>query len=410
MMRSFGLLLLSQLIWSTSVASAAEEAPYFRVRALHHSATPVHSNIQNQPNAGRAAPQPSAILVDAEARHEQLRRDMMEVTFSADGTPIVLELIRLQLFPTSGELSNNARVILGSAWGGYLRDELERKWEKDDSFADLTDVDVQIMGILPIESKVDRQGSLGTEATIETTLKFDGLDSPPSDDVVRKAVEEAMKKLDKFLSDYLVSSGLPDFADVDAAFAKWDADSGGFKPTDPPQDAPAAAPTSGNGGEDDDEDDRNVAGANDQLNPDNDEPGNLRVLIPASIAGLVVFVLTAFFIAQRRRNASDLNDSYDSNGDRFADDVDVNTGSTIGKDEIEVSPGNLGMDTAGDYGGRTAMHIPAQDYTPSPIRITGSPDMNHPNQYYSDQRQEGQYVRRMLNNNYEDDSEDTSEY
>jgi hypothetical protein len=367
-------------------ASELKPSQYYGVRSLHDA---------------------SHVQVQAQAQAQQQERRNFAITFSADGIPIVLPFMKLELFPTSGQLSNNARVILGSAFSDYLRNELSNKWDKDDSIADLSSVTVEIMSVRAI-GNISRQATTGSEATIQTTLIFDALDSPPSDAIIADAVDKATKNLDKFVKDYLVTSGLAEFENVNTASAIEDA-------------VPTAAPVLDDVGNNNDNNKNppgggGIAKANEQLNNNDDPSGNLRILIPASVAGLAVFMLTAFFIAQRRRNVTDLNDSYSDN-DGITDEIDVASGSRFGKDDIEVRPNRLGMDTHNRDmmdGGRTTMHIPARDYAPSPIRTTASLASSSSAAFSDEHRptnREGRYVRRMLDSNsYEQGGEDGSEY
>jgi hypothetical protein len=392
-------------------ASQLKPSQYYGVRSLQDASHPSNNNVQD--NVQEQA--------DVERRN-------FAITFSADGIPIILPFMKLQLFPTSGQLSNNARVILGSAFSDYLRDQLTKEWDKDDTIADISSVTVEIMGVRAI-GDVSRRlvVTTGSEATIQTTLTFDALDSPPSDAIITQAVDKATKNLDKFVKDYLITSGLDELLNVESADAIEDSGTQGFS-------VPSAAPVPDDVGNNNNNNNPTGGGpgpkggglsqANEQLNNNPEPAGNLRILIPASVAGLAVFMLTAFFIAQRRRNVTDLDDSYNDN-DRFNDEIDVRSGSRFGKDDIEVRPIRLGMDTHNRDmnmmdGGRTTMHIPARDYAPSPIRITASSassssaafsDVHHPTNPNFPPTGEGQYVRRMLDSNsYNQGGEDGPEY
>lgn len=350
--------LASWLLLIISSTAARESTSMFQVRRLE-------SNIDNR----------------EEIQNHRRQQDFV-ITFSQDGTPIELPLMRLQLFPTTGTLSNNGEVILASAFSQYLKDELDKEWEKDASIAALTGVSAEVMGLKAITS-IARQSQDGTEATILTTLTFDGLESPPSDAIITAGVAKATNNLNKFVSEYLVPSGLPEFSGIQSAAAIVASRNS----------APTPAPVI-----DDERNGRGPNALNEQLN-NTPEPSDLNVLIPASVAGLAVFMLTAFFIAQRRKLHLEDDDDDDK---RY--DIDIYSGSRPGKDEIEVSPNAY---LGGDNGGRTAMHMNAMmdssSEASSDIRYTRSSMSSgaggalqfHP-------KGESQYVRRML------DSYDTS--
>jgi len=283
------------------------------------------------------------------------------ITFSADGTPIKLLPIKLKLSPIiASDLSNNGRVILGSAFADFLKDELSNEWATNTDIADLMGVQMDVVSVEGNNKNKE------IETTLDTTLRFDGLDDPPSYSVVTEAVCKALKNTDKFILDHLVPSGLAEFSEIKQAevSCKGDEDEDDKKPpkgddsdkdTDKEDDDKPKGPGS-------------IAKANEQLDGGINET---KILIPASILGLAMFALTAFFIAQRSRK-NNLDESFDS---MYDDDVDhtVN-GSHVGKEEIEVRAGALGSDYGGGYSspdrnglntsfgaGHTAMHMPAME-------------------------------------------------
>lgn len=256
------------------------------------------------------------------AKRESSRRTF-EISFSDEGTPVELTKMTLQLFPTSGELSVDAKVIIGIAFANYLKDTLTKEW-KGKEF-ELDNVKSEVTEVKSVRARRHLQET-GSEISLETTLIFEADDlSAPDDDTVYKGVEKAVKDLDKYVNDYLVPSGLDELAVIKSAEVSNFDTSGGAN------------------------------GINKMASQNN--KAELEILIPASIAGLGVFLLTAFLISHRRRTRGDLNDSsfYDESIDN---NIIIAAGSRPGKDEIEVrSPSRIRSETMND--GRTTLHIPA---------------------------------------------------
>jgi hypothetical protein len=280
-------------------------------------------------------------LTQQELEEQQQRREFV-ITFSDEGTPVDLPLYKMKLSPTSGTLSDSAQGLIGASFGSHLQENLKNEW--DDSGIELNKVSVKVLAVTSIQNRrtLRRLQTTGSEIAMLTTLTFDGTQSPPSDDTISKGIGEVVKDLSSYIST-LKGAGLDELKNVQSASFK-DASN---KPSDPPTQSPVT-------------DKNSFAKANKQTQSTSNQ--ELRILIPAGIAGVAVFMLTAFLIAQRRRVRGDLNDS--SFDDSFVDesDISLHQGSRPGKDEIEVrAPTNLGMQTTND--GRTALHIPA-NYTP----------------------------------------------
>ena len=144
----------------------------------------------------------------------QLENDFV-ITFSGDGTPISLPPITLLLQSISGDLSNNGRVILGQAFADFLKDELTKEWEKRDDIADLTAVSANVINVQTVAALAGDLKEI--ETTLDTTLTFDGLADSPDTQTINDAVLKALKKMKKFLDDYLIPSGLDEFSTLESA-------------------------------------------------------------------------------------------------------------------------------------------------------------------------------------------------
>jgi len=280
------------------------------------------------------------------AQQEQDQRREFVITFSDDGTPIDLPLFKMNIFPTNGALSDTARRVISSSFSDYLLDGLTDQWSSDSNIQ-LNGVTVQVLGVASVE-KARRRLQTGSEIAMQTTLTFDGTQSPPSD----KTIEQGIKGATNDLSDYtaiLAASGVDELENVQSASFK-DASN---KLSDAPTAAPVGSNNNGNGNNG-----NGISQANAALQS-NTTNAQVNIIL-AGIAGLAVFMLTVFFIAHRRRTRGDLNDSsFDESFDE-KHNISMHTGSRPGKDEIEVEAlQNLGMDVADPNDGRTTLHIPA---------------------------------------------------
>ena len=328
--------------------------------------------------------------------------DNFVITFSGDGTPIQLPPISLLLDGVTGDLSNNARVILGRAFGDFLNDELSQEWADNTEIADLTSV---LVDVIKLETVASKPGGLKEiEATLDTTLTFDGLADAPDPTTVNEAVFKALAKMQQFLDNYLIPSGLTEFESVTSASATMAVAATVDK------EKPAKK-------EDDDKpkkDDKKpaVAQAN-AFRSVSFDPQDLKILVPALVGGLAMFMLTAFWLARHRRR-DQLDVSYDS----YDEDIDhtVN-GSQIGKEEIEVQPANLmdygyspdgHVDLNSSYGaGHVAMHIPAMDQSMASGYNVNNRNSTPPRTKTAAQKYNG---RSVIDSPSKASSADTSEY
>mmetsp|Transcript_1762 Transcript_1762/g.3922 ORF Transcript_1762/g.3922 Transcript_1762/m.3922 type:complete len:411 (-) Transcript_1762:384-1616(-) len=276
------------------------------------------------------------------------------ITFSGDGIPVQLNPILLKLKSITGDLSNNGRVILGRTFADFLMEELTQEWGDDSQIADLNGVLVDVVKVETLkEDKKD--GLKEIETTLDTTLTFDGLMDTPSMDTINEAVLKALLKTDLFLSDYLLPSGLDEFSSVTEATATLQLEEKKEKEKPKKEDKPK------------EKDKPVVAQANTATSRSfSFDPNDLKILIPATVGGIAIFLLTCFCLCRNNRDPK-LNVSYDT----YDDDIDhtVN-GSQMGKEEIEVHANMMDygyhpdghVDLNSSYGaGHVAMHIPAMD-------------------------------------------------
>jgi len=275
------------------------------------------------------------------------------ITFSGDGTPIQLPPISLLLDSITGDLSNNGRVILGRAFADFLNDELTKEWEDDTEMADLTSVLVDVIKIETVAATPDNLKEI--EATLDTTLTFDGLANAPDPSEVIVAVFKVLGKMPKFVNNYLKPAGLDEFESVQTAKATMETANTAVV-TKPPKKEEKPPK----------KDKKPVVAKANAFRSVSFDAKDLEILIPSLVGGVALFVLTALFLRRRGSN-KDMNLSYDS------DDIDHTiNGSRMGKEEIEVQPSNLmhydgyhpdgHVDLNSSYGaGHVAMHIPAMD-------------------------------------------------
>jgi hypothetical protein len=238
------------------------------------------------------------IISDAELTERKLQYGF-DLTFSGDGETLTLPQITLQLFTTSGFISQGARTAIETAANAFFEAEMNNRLDFENEIAA---VNTAIVANGSVRVQADSLGGrlrslqetvTGSELDLEISVDMKNSPSPLMEEL-EKVLEESLSDLTYLLAN-ITAQGHVELEGADKAVH-----------TSPPTEGPTAAPVKDDGPK--------ISQINNvQLNT---SPGDDRLgtLWPALVVMAGVFMLTACFIGLRRQriSAADLDISHDS--------------------------------------------------------------------------------------------------
>lgn len=261
--------------------------------------------------------------------HNDRQRKLFELqlTFSKEGEPLLLPIYQLQVFPTPLPIDSDSALSMDAALGDFFKQYFDAKYpnvDGDDDDTVTTDVPqfdsvlVETINVRTITSESKRTRRRlqrqGTEFDIRTTLRFeDGVF--PEYSQIKQDLQLLFDDVDSFVSDYLPAYTTTALEQVDTVTYI-----PGF--TDAPTTSPTTSPTASPSGDSTTPRNGTVSEIN-QTAQANDDNGRLDAIYPALICGVVVFILTALWLAHRRNRVADIDvDDYSAPIEHISVDYD----------------------------------------------------------------------------------------